>query len=546
MGWKDDENNEEFEEPGFDTPWRSVIKKPWDVEDDVPVTREPKKKKNQTVEPPQRIVTGNAIQEVDHTAGAENEKILETLNQVNKENLELGEERIRLQQQKEEEEAEEYRKREREKVYLERYEREQKEKEERERREAEEEAERQRLIEEKRKNNIFFRLGSSIGNQIAQKKEEKQKMREEAARRLEEKAEGEKEMPEEKKKNKNHAQDLAPEVQEPITKKESEKKIKEKPTKPSPAPERRKKPAVAVPPSPDKTDYKYIATHDSITGLMNKIALEEASGSLPYRQTGVVYVFIPDFEVIKGKGDEAEHAVLQNLANLMEGNYGKYVYHLGNGVFVALVKGEGIENSVLIAQSFKGNIPGASYSTFAGGSRVTGALADAIEGAKQEALSKKNELAAKENKGKGGSSGKTLDYDSLLTKDQRALKEQVKENHTSVSRDKTKNIIGEIKARAPEIIAIMMTDKDFNTLFIIRDVRTFISLVSDNDFRLDYSYLYVLYEGGPQYFGNDEYYSKITQLFDDISEGIRTGRTKNSKDIQKIKGINMFQKIYFE
>lgn len=517
------EDKEEVSGLDFDMPWRDIDKKPWEIRDDEPApqVRSPKKKGNVPV---QKVISGIGIEETPEVDVKKNDELLNNLNKSSLENLEEEEEKIRLARQKEEEEAERYRQDQTKKVLLERYEQEQREKAEREAREAQEAARLAAELEEKRQNSFLFKLKGSIESKFEQMKENsKQKAASKA---------------EEKERMKEEAESLKEE-----TKKEKEKAPKEKTIKPIPKKKEKAKPVKVAVSAVDKTDYKYIATHDPITGFMNKVALEEAKA--PYKSTGIIYLFVPEFEIIRGKGEEAETAVLKHLSGLVESNLGENVYYLGNGAFVALVKKEDAEGLLMTASSFRGKIPGVNYVTFAGMSAWEGNLGDSIESAKQEAISKRNEQNAKDGKG-SKKDGKVLEYDALLTKEQRNLKITVRENHESVSRDKTKNIIGEIRARASEILAVMMTDDKFDTLFIIRDVRTFLSLVNDMDFQLDYSYLYILYQGGPQYFGNDEYYSDITKLFDTISEGLRTGNTKTTKDIQKIRGINIFKHIYFQ
>ena len=137
MGFGSKTDTDDDQELGFATPWNNIPKTPWAVMDDTP-KREPKRKK--TEDPVQKVISGIGIenQEIDTS---QNEKILETLNMGNRENLEEDEKRIRQRKLQEEEEAEKYRQEYRQNVLRERYEAEQREKAEREQREAEEAAE---------------------------------------------------------------------------------------------------------------------------------------------------------------------------------------------------------------------------------------------------------------------------------------------------------------------------------------------------------------------------------------------------------------------
>ena len=60
----------------------------------------------------------------------------------------------------------------------------------------------------------------------------------------------------------------------------------------------------------------------------------------------------------------------------------------------------------------------------------------------------------------------------------------------------------------------------------------------------DYSYLYVIYQGGAQYYGADEYFSEITVLFENIAKLITSSGSVSQKDLLKVKGINIFKDIF--
>ena len=60
----------------------------------------------------------------------------------------------------------------------------------------------------------------------------------------------------------------------------------------------------------------------------------------------------------------------------------------------------------------------------------------------------------------------------------------------------------------------------------------------------DYSYLYVIYQGGAQYYGADEYFSEITVLFENIAKLITSSGSVSQKDLLKVKGINIFKNIF--
>ena len=496
--------DQEEQDAGFATPWKNLSQKPWEIKEDP--EGNPAFKKPQIRQ--EKRVSGIGIEDAAPDI-EKNNQIMASLNQLNAGNLEEEEEKIRLARQKEEEEAGVYRMEQRKSIYQERYEQEQKEKAEREAREEEERQREEAEEQEKRQNSLLYKMGNKIGNVIPKQKKdaEKEPLAEEQTPHQDE---NKKEKPVKEKKEKT--------VKEPAAKEKPAKKKGKEPTK----------------------DYKYLATHDSVTGLQNKVALEEVTNA-PYKQTAVIYILTADMENLRRIGEETENAVLRSVGERITDAFGEKSYYLGHGAFLVILPQEESGNALLSISRFHGSVSGTHYSVFAGKAVWETSFSDAIEEARQEALSKQNERLVTEGK----RPAKTVPYNSLLTKDQQELKAIVEENHEMVSRDRTRNFISEIKARAPEILAILITDSKFDTLFIIRDVTIFIKLTSDMDYQMDYSYLYVLYQGGPKYFGSDEYYSKITHLFEDISQGLLDGTLRNTKDLMKIKGINIFQHIYF-
>ena len=104
----------------------------------------------------------------------------------------------------------------------------------------------------------------------------------------------------------------------------------------------------------------------------------------------------------------------------------------------------------------------------------------------------------------------------------------------------------EIQRKQNEIEMILMSDKNFDNLFIIQDVNSFIGIVTEMDSMIDYSYLYVVWEGGAQYYGADEYFKEITDIFQTISDKMKSGQIRTEKDVIRIQGINIFKHIYIE
>ena len=286
-------------------------------------------------------------------------------------------------------------------------------------------------------------------------------------------------------------------------------------------------------------DWEYIATHDRQTGLLNQVALERTAEEIDIG--AVLYIAIRDFSFIKEKYDsKTEDDIVKAFATVLKTSYENTAYRVGAGEFVILCNANEKDSLSLQFETFVGKVQMASYSLVVGSSLVNGNLMSAVDKAKADAV-------LKERLPKPGKSPVvSQDYDALLTKDQRELKEQIQENHTPASRNTTSRIIAEIQSRQNEVNVILIASANFDALFIIRDINTFVRLVIEMDHLIDYSYLYVVYDGGAQYYGTDEYLKKVTNLFEDIAEGVMTRHIVNKKDVANVKGINVFKKIYFE
>ena len=121
---------------------------------------------------------------------------------------------------------------------------------------------------------------------------------------------------------------------------------------------------------------------------------------------------------------------------------------------------------------------------------------------------------------------------------------KVEDEHEKVSKGSTQQIMREVQRRAGEIEAIFIASPSFDHLFVITDIDDFLDIMEQQKALIDYSYLYIVYHGGPQYYGADEYYKEVTHLFESIADAMMSGRFRSEKDIQNIPGINIFKNIY--
>ena len=322
----------------------------------------------------------------------------------------------------------------------------------------------------------------------------------------------------------------------------------------------------------EKPDWEFLATHDEMTGLLNQRAFEEQK-SLPRKKPyAVVYV---DVNNLKYANDTLGHAAGNKLiiatAELMKKLFPDCSYRIGGDEFVAVMEYPSVKkiekelldkknsfNNAMLEKSKEEKESGLVYAASFGYSYTDGsksfeevsAEADKAMYAVKEAYKKANpQFDMRSGKGRLPDKKKQeppKDYDSLLTAEQRGLKTTIKNNHRPVSAQSTSQILRDVQSKASEVIAILIADPNFDQLFIILKPEVFINIVTEMEAMIDYSYLYILYEGGPQYKGSDEYLSEVTHIFEAIGNGIKSGRIRSEKDFQKIKGINVFKNIYVD
>lgn len=322
-------------------------------------------------------------------------------------------------------------------------------------------------------------------------------------------------------------------------------------------------------------DFEYLATHDEKTGLFNntafKMALEEAD------ITRIVIVYC-DINGLKATNDMFGHEygdkLLIESSGILNNIFPNCVYRIGGDEFVLLLYG--IQKYALIGKLNEAtekldkltseDKDGLIYSFSAGfafgdGKKTIKEIineADKMMYSQKEeyyknhpelksadSLKKKTKAISEKEEEKDDVSKYSLEeYNALLPKRVRELKETITDCHEQVSEESVDRILAEIQSRYQEVQAILIASKTFNHLFIIRDIRHFMEMVMRMDGLIDYSYLYVVYENGTQYYGSDEYYDEVTDLFRDIAGTIKYNMKLTQKDILKIKGINVFQKIY--
>ena len=314
------------------------------------------------------------------------------------------------------------------------------------------------------------------------------------------------------------------------------------------------------------TDYKYLATHDELTKLKNKRAYDEDLATVKAKNTVIMFF---DVNNLKMANDTLGHAAGNKLilatAEELSKLYPDNAYRVGGDEFIVLLQGKGtyleidkklkediakfniaMKKRTADSKTIDENLVYAVSVGYAIGDGKKSkediqAEADKKMYENKQAYKKAHPKEDARSKDSEVKVEKEKDYDELLPEESRQLKATVKENHMQVSELNTEKILREIQSKADDIYAILITDKNFDSLFIIQDVEYFLNLMTHG---ADYSYLYVIYQGGAQYYGADEYYAEITALFENLARLITSSGSVSQKDLLKVKGINIFKNIY--
>lgn len=316
----------------------------------------------------------------------------------------------------------------------------------------------------------------------------------------------------------------------------------------------------------DEPDWKYIALHDEPTGMLNSRAYHDAIKKVP----NTVAVVFFDINNLKYVNDNFSHQdgdmLIKNCSASILKHFGEdNVYRIGGDEFVAILpKAKNLADHITdcsakihkdLQECFKqskNHIPHAvsiGYAIGDGEHTVDEIIkaADASMYRNKKAYKQAHpdyNVRKEEPESKKQTDKVEKDHDELLSKDQRGLKERIKNKHQMPTAMSTKNLIREIQKKSGEVHAILIASPTFDHLFIIRNVDDFINLVLEQEAFIDYSYLYVVWDGGSQYYGADEYYNEVTDIFKEIAEGLVSGKFKSEKDVRSVKGINIFRAVY--
>lgn len=272
----------------------------------------------------------------------------------------------------------------------------------------------------------------------------------------------------------------------------------------------------------DDVDWKSLAMVDQKTKLGNKLALSMVNVKATNTVALIRIVGFSNFK--REEGDRQ----IELIGELIKHNIGKEdnAYFIENGTFIIIYKQKktGLDQIKIKARALSLNT---EMTTFTGNGMKIEEIIDLM-------IKKLDSKTDEEPKS----------YDEKLSVSQRKLKSLVKENHTLVQDDDFEQALMQIQRKANDIIAVFMTDKSFNVLFIFFDVFDFLDKIYELQGSIDFSYIYAVYPGGALYYGSDEYTKEVNELFQKIADGIQSSVSISAKDIQRIDGINIFEKIF--
>lgn len=296
----------------------------------------------------------------------------------------------------------------------------------------------------------------------------------------------------------------------------------------------------------DAPNWKLLATHDKLTGLLNVNAFMDEKTKLSKNLSVILFDCIRLGVINDVYGYDKGNEVICNIAKALKGLSRGKVYYMDNGLFLVAEEFQSKEHMLSFLNFVQAKMKSLSSTdivymlhTGYGYAKEQDNFLQSYDVAVKQ-LSDQKELYKKEH---SPNEDKDEDYDEKLSLPQRSLKRMIQNEHCPIDEDVFRQTLATMQQQADDILFVLMASPDFNSLFIFFDTENFLELVEDLSDCIDYSYLYAIYQGGALYYGSDEYYDQVTRLFQDISDSLRTTNITAQK-IAKIKGINIFQHIF--
>jgi len=315
---------------------------------------------------------------------------------------------------------------------------------------------------------------------------------------------------------------------------------------------------------PTTLNYEYLATHDEKTSLLNANAFKIALAKMDENaMTAICF----DVNNLKYTNDTMGHScgdkLLKIVAEGLDKCFPQNVYRTGGDEFIALlpiVNLKALDKRITQLKKYfenKSNVDteGIVYAVSVGYCMSDGSLTkqEILDLADKRMYEDKRaykqahpELNARTETTKSIVKPQPeIPYDDKLNKSTRDMKMLIQEQHMLPDDESTERAMLEIQRRHNDVLYVLIADKKFNSFMIIQDVNTFLHLVVNKmDNLIDYSYLYVVYDDGYKYYGNDNLVPGVAKLFADIENTIRKSHIISEKDLLKIKGINVFKEIF--
>jgi diguanylate cyclase (GGDEF)-like protein len=330
--------------------------------------------------------------------------------------------------------------------------------------------------------------------------------------------------------------------------KEERKASGKKPKKAS-VQKRPAQPAKKKPQENAQPDWKALACRDALTGLLNNNAFQDDIKNLT-EDLSVLLFDINGLGIINDiNGYEAGTAVIAGLGKIIEGNSRGRIYRTDGGTFALLDHYQTKEHMLSAAEKIQSAAAGLSQTSmpvsisFGSAFQETGRELAELSADAGKSLSSAKEAYRKEH-----AKRQERSYDDGLTSQQRSLKQLISSEHIPITGTAFDRIRDSVEQNADSILTLFMTSPDFNTLFIFFDVDEFLDLMAQVGMDIDFSYIYAVHPGGALYYGPDEYYSDVTDLFQSMASDVRSADSaRNPADIiARIPGINIFQHIFFQ
>lgn len=135
------------------------------------------------------------------------------------------------------------------------------------------------------------------------------------------------------------------------------------------------------------------------------------------------------------------------------------------------------------------------------------------------------------------------EYNKLLSEEKQELKKHISEHHEPIGMEDMAQVLAKLANDPDEVELIIITDKDYNYLFLFKNIDDFLDNVDELENGIDFSYLSLITEDDRLDFGY-EYPAEVTMLFEDIQIMYYKTGLKSENELGKIKDIDIFVKIF--